>query len=94
MSLSTSSSWPSLAQAGTCLVNTSALALWSGLGATLAYKATSFPTPFANSLDDKQNKLRSASAAARRSYFAKALLASSVLVGAVGIRTLRWKASE
>ena len=92
--MSTSSSWPSLAQAGTCIVNTSALALWSGLGATLAYKATSFPTPFADSLDDEQKKLRTASAAARRSYFAKALLASSVLVGAVGIRTLRWKASE
>jgi len=90
--MTVAASLPSLEQASTCLVNTSALAFWSGLGAAAAYKAAHFPTPFADSLDDNQMQLRNDSAAARRSYFAKALLASSVLVGTIGVRTLRWKA--
>mgnify|MGYP005677439017 CR=1 FL=1 len=83
---------PSLDQATTCLVNTSALALWSGMGATVAYQATRFPTPFTDSLNEKQKQLHTESAATRRSFFCKALLASSIAVGAVGLRTLNWKA--
>ena len=84
---------PSLDHTTTCLLNTSALVLWSGMGAAVAYQATRFPTPFADSLSSDQKQLRTESAATRRSFFGKALLASSIVVGAVGLRTLNWKAS-
>ena len=79
-------------QALTCLTNTSALLLWSGLAASAAYRMQGFGTPFADSLSEVQKSRRQESARERRSFFCKALAASAVVFGAVGYRCMRWSA--
>ena len=83
---------PKSTQALVCVTNTSAIVLWSGIAACVAYKCTTFPTPFGDSLTDDQRVIKQKSADERRSYFRNSLALSLVAVGAAGYHFLRWRA--
>ena len=83
---------PNSSQALVCLTNTSAIVLWSGIAACVAYKCATFPTPFGDSLTNEQRVLKQTSTEERRSYFRNSLALSSVAVGAAGYHFLRWRA--
>lgn len=83
---------PNSTQALVCLTNTSAIVLWSGIAACVAYKCTTFPTPFQDSLSNDQLVIRKTSTEERRSFFRNSLALSLVAVGAAGYHFLRWRA--